>query len=167
MVPQSAESSRTWEDTLKTAETAALPAETLMESPEACEEDEDKRMQIISPNEIIDFSCFESCLVDPNINSDQLQRVVLLDQSVYTFCLSTDSTTRSNFVNAIEGLKAELRPGISRTKIHRRAIIGVTKTYEILAARFEESSKDESKVILFSPFVGGAVEGVATVGILV
>ena len=162
MIPQSAESSKSWDDTLKIAETAAMPAETLMESPDACEEDEDKRMQVLSPQECLsmDFTCFESRLIDPNINSDQVTRIILLDQTVYNFCLSTDPKTRSNFVNALEGLKpaSVRRPGMKETTIHRRAIIGAAKTYELLAARFEESSKGE-KVILFSPFVAGEVEG--------
>ena len=63
-------------------------------------------------------------------------------------------------MNALEGLKpaSVRRPGMKETIIHRRAIIGAAKTYELLAAQFEESSKGE-KVILFSPFVAGEVEG--------
>ncbi|KAL7541991.1 hypothetical protein ACHAXR_011413 [Thalassiosira sp. AJA248-18] len=169
MVPQNAESSKSWHDTLKTAETAALPAETLMESPEACEESEDKRMPVLSQQESsMDFSCFESRLINTNINSDQVQRVVLLDQAVYNWCLSANQITRCNFVNVLEGLKPSTlrRPGVEATKIHRRAIIGATKTYEVLAARFEEGSKDE-KVVLFTPFVAGEVQGVTSIGVLV
>lgn len=47
-----------------------------MESPEACENDKDKKMAILSPQECLDmnFACFESRLIDPNI-SDQVKRV--------------------------------------------------------------------------------------------
>ena len=145
MAPQSKETSKNWDDTLMIAETAALPAETLMEKPEICEADDKKRMPTLSPQESLstDYTCFESRLIDSKINSDQVQRVVLLDKAVYNWSLSTDTTTRSNFVNVLEGLKpaSVRRPGVEETKINRRAIVGATTTYEVLAARFEESSK--------------------------
>ena len=168
MAPQSKESSKNWDDTLTVAETAAIPAEQYMEIPEQCEEDEKKRMPFISPKEPpSNFTCFESRLMDPNI-SDQVQRVVLLNRAVYSWSLSVDPTTRSNFVNVLEGLKpaSVRRSGVVDTKIHRRAIVGAATTYEILAARFEESPKGE-KVVLFTPFVSGEVEGVSSVGVLV
>ena len=165
MTPQSADSAKSWDDALKVAESAALPAETLMESPDKCEADEDKRMDTLTNQECssMDFTCFESRLCDPNINSDQVHRIVLLEQHVYTWCLSTDKTTRSNFINVLEGLKpASLRkPGVKATKVHRRAVVGTTTTFEVLASRFENVSTDERKdeVVLFSPFVSGEVEG--------
>jgi len=48
-----------------------------MESPEACENDADKKMATLSPQECrdMDFTCFESRLNDSNINTDQVKRV--------------------------------------------------------------------------------------------
>ena len=147
-----------WEDTLRTAETAALPAETLMESPEACERDAEKRMPNVTPQE---FTCFESRLIEPNINSDSVQRIVLLDQSVYTWCLSSHQAARANFASLLEGLKpaAIRRADVQATKISRRAIIGAASTYEVLAAQFEESSEGVKKTALFTPFVSAEVNG--------
>ncbi len=160
MAPQSADSSRNWDDALKVADTAALPAETLMESPEKCEAEEDRRMNILTDQErsSMDFTCFESRLVDPKINSDQVHRVVLLESKVYNWVQTTDPTTRSNFINILEGLKPASirRQGIKATSVHRRSIVGTTTTFEVLASRLQEK-KDE--VVLFSPFVSGEVEG--------
>ena len=151
-----------WEDTLRTAETAALPAETLMESPEACERDTEKRMPNVTPQELdTDFTCFESRLIDPNINSDSVQRIVLLDQSVYHWCISSHQVARVNFASLLEGLKpaANRKAGVQATKISRRAIIGAASTYEVLAAQFEESSEGVKKTALFTPFVSAEVNG--------
>ncbi|KAL7533695.1 LOW QUALITY PROTEIN: hypothetical protein ACHAWF_004591 [Thalassiosira exigua] len=151
-----------WQDAIKIAETAALPAETLMESPEACEEDDDKWIEMITPKDCnsADFSCFESCLIDPHINPDHVKRTVLLDQLVYTWVLGTDM---SNFIDVLEGLKPD---AAQKTKVHRRAIIGAATTYEVLAAKFKESIKGEQVVLLFTPFVSGEIEGVASLGVL-
>ncbi|KAL7538711.1 hypothetical protein ACHAXR_008739 [Thalassiosira sp. AJA248-18] len=198
MAPQSAES-KCWDDTLKVAETAALPgkcgclqisslrftsssligfhspqhlpAETLISTPEACEVDKDKRMPILTSKECLnmDFTCFESRLVDSDINTDLIQRVVLLDQSVYNWCLtSADQVTRSSFVQLLEGLKPvkARRSGVPDTRIRRRAIIGAATTYELLSAEFEENSEGK-KTALFTPFVAGEVEGVTSIGVLV
>jgi hypothetical protein len=165
MVPQRADSSKSWDDALKVAELAALPAEVHRASPEKCEADEDMRMKVLTvPESSIDFTCFESRLIDPHISSNQVQRVVLLDQKVYQWCLIADQTTRFNFVNVLEGLKPESvrRPGVGATKVHRRAIVGTTTTFEVLASRFEDVSNNDKKthqVALFSPFVSGEVEG--------
>ena len=162
MVPQSKETAKSWDDTLQIAETAALPAESLMELPESCEADEAKKMPLLSPDEIRsrDVTCFESRLLDPNINPNQVQRVVLLDRTVYHWSLSTDLLSRRKFVHVLEGLKpaAVRKPSVSETKVHRRAVVGATTTYEILAARFEDSSGEEMAV-LFTPFVSGEVDG--------
>jgi len=162
VVATSSSESKNWDVILKVAETAALPAETLMESPETCENDKDKRMPILSPQECrdMDFTCFESRLVDSNINSDQVKRVVLLDQNVYNWCLNTDQTSRANFANLLEGLKpvSVRREGVQETRIHRRAIIGAATTFEVLSAKFKDSSKGE-RTALFTPFVSGEVNG--------
>ena len=162
MVAINSSESKNWDDTLKVAETAALPTETLTESPETCENDKDKRMPILSLQEChdMDFTCFESRLVDSNINSDQVKRVVLLDQNVYNWCLSTDQTSRANFANLLEGLKpvSVRREGVQETRIHRRAIIGAATTYEVLSAQFKDRSKGE-RTALFTPFVSGEVNG--------
>ena len=86
--------------------------------------------------------------------------MVLLEKKVYDYALSTDRMTRLNFTNVLEGLKPQSvrRPGVEDTVIHRRAIVGTVTTFELLAAKFQESSKDE-KVALVSPFVAGEVEG--------
>ena len=168
MVPQRADSSKSWDDALKVAEVAALPAEVHRASPEKCEADEDMRMKVLTAAEsCMDFTCFESRLIDPHINSNQVRRVVLLDQKVYNWCLSADQTTRLHFINVLEGLKPEsVRiPGVGATKVHRRAIVGTATTFEVLASRFEDMSNNDKKtqqVVLFSPFVSGEVEGKLT-----
>ena len=168
MVPQRADSSKSWDDALKVAEVAALPAEVYRASPEKCEADEDMRMKVLTAAESnMDFTCFESRLIDPHINSNQVQRVVLLDQKVYNWCLSADQTTRLHFINVLDGLKPEsVRiPGVGATKVHRRAIVGTATTFEVLASRFEDMSNNDKKtkqVVLFSPFVSGEVEGKLT-----
>ena len=167
LAPQSADSSRSWDDALKVAESAALPAETLMESPEQCEADADKRMNILTAEERsnMDFTCFESRLIDQNINSNSIQRVVLLEQKVYNWCMCTDPSTRSNFIDVLEGLNPSSthRPGVKATDIHRRAIVGTTTTFEVLASRFDDMSNKKGakkdQVVIFSPFVSGEVEG--------
>ena len=165
MVPQRADSSKSWDDALKVAELAALPAEVHRASPEKCEADEDMRMKVLTdPESSMDFTCFESRLIDPHINSNQVQRVVLLDQKVYQWCLIADQTTRLNFINVLEGLKPESvrRPGVGATKVHRRAIVGTTTTFEVLASRFQDVSNNDKKtqqVVIYSPFVSGEVEG--------
>ncbi len=167
LAPQSADSSRSWDDALKVAESAALPAETLMESPEQCEANADKRMSILTAEERsnMDFTCFESRLIDKNINTNNIQRVVLLEQKVYNWCVCTDPTTRSNFIDVLEGLNpsSTFRPGVKATDIHRRAIVGTTTTFEVLASRFDDMSNKKGakkdQVVIFSPFVSGEVEG--------
>lgn len=167
MAPQSADSSRNWDYALQLAASAALPAETLMESPEKCEADADTRMNILTAQERsnMDGTCFEARLIDQNINSDHIQRVVLLEQKVYNWCVCADPTTRSNFIEVLEGLKppSVRRPGVKATDIHRRAIVGTTSTFEVLATRFDDMSNEKGvekgQVVIYSPFVSGEVEG--------
>ena len=160
-----AEASKDWQETLKVAETAALPTESIFECPEACEQDKDRRMPRISKAE---FPCFEDKLMEQNINSDQTQRVVLLDQNVYNWMLTATAGAKTNLQALIEGLKpASIRPlNVAPTKVHRRAVIGIGETFELLAASFIESPGSE-KVALFSPFVTGESDGVFMVGILI
>lgn len=115
-----------------------------------------------------DFTCFETCLVDQEINSDQVHRVALMDQSVYNWCLSADTFAKSEFAQAIEGLKptSVRQAGVSPTGIHRRAVVGIGQFFEVLATTFKVSSECE-KVMIFSPFVGGETEGVTQIGILI
>jgi len=155
------ETSTDWHDTLKVAEAATLPAETLLECPEACESDESLRMPEVSGDR--SYTCFEDCLTGSHINMDQVQRVVLLSGEVQKWLFNSNTAIASNFVNLIEGLKpvAARRPDIQQTKVHRRAIVGTAVTFEVLA-----SSLDCGKVILFSPFVSGEVDGVTQIGIL-
>ena len=166
----STETSINWDESLKIADSAAVPAETLMECPEACEEDEDRRMPVLSAEERyrMDFACFEARLLQENINSDQVRRVVLLDKEVYNWCLMSDAKATTNFINVLEGLKpAEIRrTGVEESQVHRRAIVGTVITFEVLAAAFLESTNCE-KVVLFTPFVAGEVEGVFQIGVLV
>ena len=147
---------------MTTIQSVVLSSESHMEHPEAYEEDEGRRMEVITPEECVDvdFSCFESRLVDPNINTDQVKRVILMDKSVYNYALNADKTTRQNFTNALEGLKPNSvrQTGVKDTVVHRRSIIGAAKTFELLASKFYDSSNNE-RVILFTPFVGGEVEG--------
>lgn len=141
-----------------------------MEDPAACEEDEELRMPILSDDErrSMDFTCFEACLTNPSINSDQVHRVVLLGKEVHDWCLTSDAASVSNFVNVLEGLKpaAVRRAGVKQTTIHRRAIVGTATTYEVLAAPFQEPTQCD-KVAIFTPFVSGEADGFSRIGILV
>ena len=170
MEPVSHDSSKDWDDALKVAEVAALPAESLMEDPQMCEDDEDKRMDILTDQEQkdLDSTCFESRLIRQQINSDHVHRVVLLDKTVYNWCLTTDSSSLSSFVDCLEGLKpASIRQShVPPTKIHRRAIIGTATTFELLGSFFEDGSMAK-KLALFTPFVSGEADGVTNIGILV
>ena len=159
------EKSTDWSDTLRVAETAALPAETLIECPEACEEDEDMRMPHVS-DEDRGYTGFEACLTNPNIDSSQVKRIVLLSGNVHNWLMMSDVETVSNFVNVMEGLKPIRRSGVEQTKVHRRATVGTAVTFEVLAAAFKESQQKE-KVALFSPFVTGDIQGITQVGLLV
>ena len=156
------ETSTDWHDTLKVAEAATLPAETLLECPEACESDEDLRMPEVVGDRT--YTCFEDCLTGKTINMDQVHRILLVSNDVQKWLFnSTDTDISSDFVNLIEGLKpaAARKPGVKQTKIHRRAIVGTAVTFEVLA-----SSLDCGKVVLFSPFISGEVDGVTQVGVL-
>ena len=162
--PMHRDTSRDWTDALKVAETAALPAETLMESAFECENDKDKRMERLTQEEIasMNFDCFDGRL---KATQKKHPHVVLLEKSVYTWLLSADGTARSLFVDLIEGLKPTRHEGATKTKVHRRSIIGTTKTFEVLAAALE--GDQDRKVALFTPYVAGEVDGVESIGILV
>ena len=157
-----------WESTLKIAESAALPAETLLEQPSMCEDDSDKRMTILTEHErqTIDFTCFDARLENQNINSDQVHRVLLMEQAVYKWLLGTNETTRANFANIIEGFKPApiRRAGIKQALPHRRAVIGATSTFELLAVKI---GTEDNMVVLCSPFVHGENEGLSSFGLLV
>lgn len=154
------------------AQTAALPAETLIESPQDCEEDEHKRMHFLTEEEKSrDFTCFESRLIDQDINTNQINRVVLLEQAVYNWLCTADASSTSNFITLIEGLKPieSRQSGISSTTIRRRSIIGTTTTFEVLSASLlilDEGVRTE-KVLLFSPYISGEADGMTHIGILV
>ena len=164
------EKSTDWSDTLRVAETAALPAETLIECPEACEEDEDMRMPHVSDEEDRGYTGFEACLTNPNIDSSQVKRIVLLSGNVHNWLMMSDVETVSNFVNVMEGLKPIRRSGVEQTKVHRRATVGTAVTFEVLAAAFKESQQKE-KVALFSDSIDevrfglGLVQAAALKGI--
>ena len=159
----SAESSVGWNETLSVSKSAAKPAEQYIEQPNICEEDEEKRMHILSENDRrTDFSCFEAWLLGQN---DQFRRVVLLDQAVYNWVCSADKFAVNNFIEVIEGLKPirSRHDGVAQTLVHRRSIVGMKSTFEVLAAAIPNSGK----VMLFTPFVEGETNGVSNVGILV
>jgi len=170
--PLNEDSSKDWVDAQEVADAAALPAETLIESPQDCEEDEHKRMHPLTEEEKgKDFTCFESRLIDQDINTNQVNRVVLLEQAVYNWLCTADSTSTSNFITLIEGLKPtrSRQPGVSSTTIRRRSIIGTTTTFEVLSASLfilDEGVKTE-KVVLFSPYIGGEADGMTHIGVLV
>lgn len=165
--PLTAEASSNWDKTLRVAETCAIPAESIAGCPEKCELDDEMRMQPVADHLTSDFACFEARLKDPNINFDQVHRVVLLDKAVYNWILTTDSATKRKFASVIEGLKPadQRRTGVLPTKVHRRSIVGVGITFELLAASFQEGKFD--RVMLFTPFVSGEVDGVYQCGIIV
>ena len=156
------EKSTDWGDTLRVAETASVPAETLIERPEACEEDEDMRMPHVS-GEDRGYTGFEACLTNPNIDSSQVKRIVLLSGDVHNWLMMSGVETVSNFVNVMEGLKPIRRSGVEQTKVHRRATVGTAVTFDVLAAKLKESQQ----VVLFSPFVTGDIQGITQVGILI
>ena len=118
-----------------------------------------------------DFICFESRLIDQDINTNQVNSVVLLEQAVYNWLCTADSSSTSNFITLIEGLKPirSRQPGLSSTTIRRRSIIGTTTTFELLSASLfilDEEVQTE-KVVLFSPYVGGEADGMTHIGVLV
>ena len=166
----SKESSRNWDLTLEVAQSAAVPAEQLIESPEECEKSKERRMPTLSNQErrSMDFACFEARLLDSNINSDVMHRVVLLEKKVYEWTIMSNRATLASFVHVLEGLKpSHLRdPGVKPTVPSRRAVIGNVKTFELLAAPFVDGMGNE-QVVLFSPFVSGEVRGVSSVGVIV
>ena len=165
-------SSKDWIDAQEVADAAALPAETLIESPQDCEVDENKRMHPLTDEEKSkDFTCFESRLIDQDINTNQVNRVVLLEQAVYNWLCSADTESTSNFITLIEGLKPieSRQQGVSSTTIRRRSIIGTTTTFEVLSASLfilDEGVKTE-KVVLFSPYISGEADGMTHIGVLV
>ena len=165
-----AEVNNDWDCTLKIAEAAAIPPETLFDHPEKCEADPDLRMDILSEHErqTIDFTCFESRLEQQDISSDQVRRVVHIEQSVHKWLLGSNGTTRLNFINVLEGLKppAIRRPGIRQAIPHRRATIGVSNTFDLFAIEIDNGTKDDM-VVLCSPFVAGEADGVSSIGVLV
>lgn len=160
-----------WDSTLKIAQAAAIPPETLDGS--KCEADPDLRMNILNEHErqTIDFTCFESRLEQQDINPNQVRRVVHIEQSVYKWLLGSDDMTRLNFINVMEGLKpvATRKRGVERAVPHRRAIIGTSNTFELFAVSIVEgtASVKYEKVVLCSPFVSGESEGVSNIGVLV
>lgn len=170
--PLNEDSSKDWVDAQEVADAAALPAETLIESPQDCEEDEHKRMHSLTEEEKgKDFTCFESRLINQDINTNQVNRVVLLEQAVYNWLCTADTASTSNFITLIEGLKPmeSRQPGVSSTSIRRRSIIGTTTTFELLSASLfilDEGVMTE-KVVLFSPYIGGEADGMTHIGVLV
>ena len=158
-----------WAESLKVAETASIPAETLSERPEELEQDENQRMSVLSEADRLsmDFTCFEARLLDENIASDRVRRVVFLNGEVYNYLLTCDSATAFNFIGVLEGLKpARVRKaGVKPTKIHRRSCVG-TAGFEVIAASFRESNGFEKDALL-TPFLSGEIEGVAQIGIIV
>ena len=170
--PLNLDSSKDWLDAQEVADAAALPAETLIESPQDCEVDEHKRMHPLTEEEKSkDFTCFESRLIDQDINTNQVNRVVLLEQAVYNWLCSADAESTCNFITLIEGLKPieSRQQGVSSTTIRRRSIIGTTTTFEVLSASLiilDEGVKTE-KVVLFSPYISGEADGMTHIGVLV
>ena len=162
-----------WDSTLKIAEAAAIPPETLFDHPEKCETDPDLRMNILSEHErqTIDFTCFDARLEQQDLNPNQVRRVVHIEQSVYKWLLGSDDTTRLNFVNLMEGLKpaSTRKRGVKRAVPHRRATIGVSNTFDLFAVSIVEgaASVKYEKVVLCSPFVSGESDGVTNIGVLV
>ena len=150
------------------ANAAAVPAESLRESPEVCEADEEKRMPFLESDNTTDFSCFENRLVEGAFNSSTTRRIVLLNKDVYNWCLTVDATARSSFVDILEGLKpaAIRRPHVPATRIRRRSIVGTIITFELLAAPFQAENSEEM-VALLTPFVSGSVDGYNSIGIIV
>jgi len=159
-----------WDCTLKIAEAAAIPPETLFDHPEKCEADPDLKMNILSEHErqTIDFTCFESRLEQQDISSDQVRREVHIEQSVYKWLLGSNGTTRLNFINVMEGLKPPVirRQGIRQAIPRRRATIGVSNTFDLFAIEIDDGTKDDM-VVLCSPFVAGEADGVSSIGVLV
>jgi len=152
-----------WDEVLRVSETAAVPSETFLENPQSCELDEAKRMPRLTEQERSAVEpCFEGRLIDPNINPEQVRRVALLSQSVYNWCLTQTKSDMGRFAKVIEGLKPT---SPNRTTVHRRAEVGTTIKFEVLAAGLDGS--DSGEVVLFTPFVSGEVDGVSSIGVVV
>jgi len=152
-----------WDTVLQVSETAAVPSETFLENPQSCELDEAKRMPKLSEGERSAIEpCFEGRLLDPNVNLAQVRRVALLSQAVYNWCLTQTQSAMERFAKVIEGLKPTAP---HRTSVHRRAEVGTTIKFEVLAAGLDGS--DSGEVVLFTPFVSGEVDGVSQIGVVV
>jgi hypothetical protein len=156
-----------WITTLRVAERAAVPSETLMESARGLEKSEDSRMTVLTADERKrDFVFFDASLLDPHGNSNNLRRVVLLDKGVYGWFCGNDAASKSNFLSFLNGLKPKGRRNRKGRQVicHRRAVVGIKNTYEVLCAALGD--RTHSQVVLFTPFVTSAIEGVVDVGVL-
>jgi hypothetical protein len=160
------ENSVDWDTTLRIAEQAAIPPETILESAQVLEASEDSRMAVLTEEERQrEFVFFDNSLVDGQISSNNMRRVVLLSKDAYRWFSESEACSKSVFIAFLDALKPEeLRKQRSTQKIvgNRRAVVGMKKTYEVLCAPLQATSQ----VVLFTPFVSSAVEGVTDVGVL-
>lgn len=158
-----------WDTALRISDQAAIPTETVLRSASALEESEDSRMIVLTEEQRKrDFVFFDTSIVDGQMNSNNMRRVVLLSKDAYQWFLDSGTPSKSNFLEFLDSLKpVELRQQ-SRAKgveCNRRAVVGMKKTYEVLCAPLA-GNKADSQVCLFTPFVSSAIEGVTDVGVL-
>lgn len=163
------ENSVDWDTTLRIAEQAAIPQETIFESADALEASENSRMEVLTEEQHErEFVFFDNCLTDAQIISNTLRRVVLLSKDVYCWLTDSDATSKSDFIEFLDALKPDrLRKHRGELKVvcTRRSVVGIKKTYEVLCAPLKRGTESEI-VVLFTPFVSSAVDGVTVVGVL-
>jgi hypothetical protein len=111
---------------------------------------------------------FDASLLHPeNISSNNLRRVVLLDKDVYDWFCETEAPWKSYFLSFLDSVQPEelrKQKDLQQVGFQRRAVIGIKNTYEVLCTPLKTG--DNSRVVLFTPFVTSPVEGATDVGVL-
>lgn len=143
-----------WDSTLRIAEQAAIPPETILMSANDLEASEDSRMANLTEEERKrDFVFFDNSIVEGQINSNNMRRVVLLSKDVYRWFSDADAASKSGFHVFVDTLKPErLRKQhvVQNIVCSRRAVVGLKKTYEVLCAPLGTGTKPP-QVCLFTP----------------
>ncbi|CAB9526010.1 expressed unknown protein [Seminavis robusta] len=167
-VSEDAMSTGDWESILEIATRVAEAASPAEEGRSALlESDEKSRMPVLAETERLaqQMSFFDECLIDANVA--HIRRQILLEKSVYSWFLEADEENRSvllDFLSALLPPQSRRRSVLREFVCHRRAVIGLPTQmqYEVLAVAL-----NNNQAVLFTPFVTNAVEGYASVGVVV
>jgi hypothetical protein len=158
-----------WESTLKIANRAAIPVETLFEHAVDLEASEESRMPYLTEEQQRgrNWTFFDNSLLDPTFDADTMRRVVLLEKDVLHWLQNVKSAPRAKscFLDLLSNLIPEEKRKRQPSRIftcHRRSMVGIKKPYEVLGTNISDQTS-----VLFTPFVTSETEGVASVGILV